>query len=130
MDSNFDIHPQSKHHDNYLGKKLFDIFHDFHTENKLHIHNNQFTRYASNCEPSVMDQIISNCPQKLLHIKPKSNTISDHCHLSSIFNIKVTKQQPKYKRIRNFKWVIRELLLEALEINKSIQSVCITPNLT
>ena len=99
------------------------MFQDFIAENKLKVHNNQFTRYASNCDPSIIDQIVSNCPQKLLTIKTELNTISDHCHLSSIFNIEIPKQQPKYRKRRNFKLIYRDSLLEAMQINQNMQTV-------
>ena len=123
MDSNIDFYPLSKHHERYLDKKLFDIFQEFIHDNKLHVHNNQFTRYQSNCDPSVIDQIISNCPQKLLSVKTEINSISDHCHLSSIFNIEIPNQQPKYRKYRNFKLIFRESLLEALKYNPNMQTV-------
>ena len=63
LDSNIDFYPLSKHHENYIDKKLYDMFQEFISDNKLKVHNNQFTRYASNCDPSVIDQIVSNCPQ-------------------------------------------------------------------
>ena len=93
------------------------MFQEFIYDNKLKVHNNQFTRYASNCDPSVIDQIVSNCPQKLLTIKTDFNNISDHCHLSSTFNIEIPKQQPKYRKYRDFKLIYRESLLGALNIN-------------
>ena len=123
MDSNVDFYPLSKHHENYLDKKLYDMFQDFISNNKLKVHNNEFTRYASNCDPSVIDQIISNCPEKFLHVRTEINTISDHCHLSSTYNIKIPKQQPKYRRYRDFCLVNREMLLEALKINPNMQNV-------
>ena len=123
LDSNVDFYPLSKHHEKYLDKKLYDIFQEFISDHKLKVHNNQFTRYQSNCDPSIIDQIISNCPQKLLTVKTQFNTISDHCHLSSLFNIEIPKQQPKFRKIRNFKLIYRESLIEALKINKKIQTV-------
>ena len=65
LDSNVDFYPLSKHHENYLDKKLYDMFQEFISEHNLKVHNNQFTRYQSNCDPSIIDQIIYNCPQKL-----------------------------------------------------------------
>ena len=123
MDSNVDFYPLSKHHENYLDKKLYDMFQEFISDNKLKVHNNEFTRYASNCDPSIIDQIITNCPEKLLHVKTEINTISDHCHLSSTYNIEIPKQQPKFRRYRNFRMVNRASLLTALEINPKMQSV-------
>ena len=63
MDSNVDFYPLSKHHENYLDKKLYDMFQEFISDNKLKVHNNEFTRYASNCDSSIIDQIITNCPE-------------------------------------------------------------------
>ena len=123
LDSNIDFYPLSKHHENYLDKKLYDMFQEFIADNKLKVHNSQFTRYASNCDPSVIDQIVSNCPQKLLAVKTDFNNISDHCHLSSTFNIEIPKQQPKYRKYRDFKLIYRESLLEALKINPKMQNV-------
>ena len=123
MDSNIDFYPLSKHHDNYLDKKLYDIFQEFIFDNNLKVHNNQFTRYASNSDPSLIDQIISNCPQKLLSVKTETNIISDHCHLSCTFNIEIPKQQLKYRRIRDFRLMNRETLLEALKIHLNMQNV-------
>ena len=123
LDSNIDFYPLSKHHEHYLDKKLYDIFQEFIADNQLKVHNNQFTRYASNCDPSIIDQIITNCPQKLLTVKTEFNTISDHCHLSSTFNIEIPKQQPKFRKYRNFKLIYRESLLEALQINPNMQKV-------
>ena len=62
LDSNVDFYPLSKHHENYLDKKLYDIFQEFIADDKLKVHNNQFTRYASNFDPSIIDQIVTNCP--------------------------------------------------------------------
>ena len=59
----------------------------------------------------------------MLNIKTEINTISDHCNISSTFNIQIPKQQPKYRRIRNFKLVNRESLVEALKVNPNIQQV-------
>ena len=123
LDSNIDFYPLSKHHESYIDKKLYDMFQDFIAENKLKVHNNQFTRYQSNCDPSIIDQIISNCPQKLLAIKTEINNISDHCHLSSVFNIEIPKQQPKYRKSRDFSLIYRESLLAALNVNQSMQTV-------
>ena len=98
MDSNVDFYPLSKHHERYLDKKLFDMFQEFIFDHKLKVHNNEFTRYQSNCDPSIIDQIISNYPQKLLTARTQINTISDHCHLSTILNIEIPKQQPNFKK--------------------------------
>ena len=123
MDSNIDFYPLSKHHERCLDKKLFDMFQEFLFDHNLKVHNNEFTRYQSNCDPSVIDQIISNCPQKLLAVKTEVNTISDHCHLSSTFNIEIPKQQPKFRKVRDFSLIYRESLLEALKINQNLQNV-------
>ena len=123
MDSNIDFYPLTKHHENYLDKKLYDIFQEFISDNKLTVHNNQFTRYQSNCDPSIIDQIISNCPQKIINMRTELNSISDHCHLSSLFNIEIPNQQPRYKRVKNFKGINRESLTEALKVNQHFQEV-------
>ena len=56
-------------------------------------------------------------------VKTELNTISDHCYLSSTFNIKIPKQQPKYRRKRDFRLIYRESLIEALKINPGMQNV-------
>ena len=40
-----------------------------------------------------------------------------------MFNIEIPKQQPKFRKIRNYRLIYRESLLEALKINPKMQNV-------
>ena len=120
MDTNVDTNPASKSHNYYLGKKLFDRFMDFIENNKLFIHNTEFTRYAPHQDPTIIDHIVSNCQNRLTNVVTKPFFVSDHCYLHTTINIDVPISLPKFKTKRDQKLLHREAIVTALEVNPYI----------
>ena len=80
---------------------------DFIQKNSLKVHNEDFTRFSSCNEPSVIDHIVSNCPEKLSCVSTNLNTVSDHCHLTCNIFIRIPKSTQVYKKIRDWSKLTR-----------------------
>ena len=99
---------------------LYDTFCTFIEDNKLTLHNHEFTRYSPNQDPSIIDHIVSNMDTKVGSVATTKNIFSDHCHLHTHISIDVPNTRPRFRYHRNLKLITREMLLEVLNATPHI----------
>ena len=123
MDSNIDTYPLSKHHKRQPDKDLYNRLLEFTNENNIKIHNNAFTRYAPNSDPSVIDHVFSNIPAKLTFVETLPSFISDHWYLKFKINIEIPAKPAKLIVRRDYSKVDTEYLRLAIENNQALNQV-------
>ena len=101
-DININTSPESSHNFDFNITALNDIYMDFKISTGLIQINKEFTRYASNSSPTILDHILTNRPSLIKKIVTKVNSISDHCHILTEITSKPSVELPKFRRVRNW----------------------------
>ena len=77
-------------------KHLIPMYEEFRNQNHFTILYKEFTRFQSTAEPSLIDHILTNCPEYLDNVLTKSGLISDHKMIVAYYHINEIIDQPKY----------------------------------
>ena len=70
-------------------------FENFSNDNNIAFLNDEPTRFISGCDPSCIDHLTTNCPDKFFNTNTVKTNISDHCCLVSNYKNKKIKYHPK-----------------------------------
>ena len=89
-------------------------FYNFLNDNNIAILNDEPTRFFSGVDPSCIDHITTNCPEKFYNTNTIKNNISDHCFLVTNYKNKKITYKPKKLKIRNFKSLTKLKLENAI----------------
>ena len=101
-DININTSPESSHNSDYNITSLNDSYMEFKITSGLVQLNKEFTRYASNSRPTLLDHILTNRPSLVKKIVTKTNTISDHCHILTEISLTPHVELPKFRIVRNW----------------------------
>ena len=61
--------------------------------------NKEYTRVTSHQQPSIIDKIYTNRPNKITNVLTKNNIDSDHKYITARYLLKVKAYLPKFIRI-------------------------------
>ena len=103
MDDNIDTDTNSNHNKKYKIKHLMDMLEQHKIDFEIFQHNDKLTRFQSNCQPSTLDHLYSNCPSKITDVQTIKTSFSDHCIISGIYNSKDEIYKPKFSKVRKSK---------------------------
>ena len=95
----------------------------FINDNNLAFLNDEPTRFISGVDPSCIDHIITNCPEKFFNTNTVKTNISDHCCLVSNYKNKKIKYQPKKIKIRNYRNLTKTKLENAIIFNQNLDMI-------
>ena len=77
-------------------KKLIPVYEDFINAQGLTIINNKFTHFQSNCDPSFIDNILSNKPNHIDQVQTTPGLISDYMIISCLFHVNELQDNARF----------------------------------
>ena len=123
QDLNIDTNPKVDYNLNYNSKDLYEMWMDCINDLKWTIHNSEYTRYAAHQKPSIIDHVLSNCPNKLSSVKTNRNVTSDHCILTFDYNSKGNQLKPRFRWSRNNQNLTKSNLINEVENSVPLQTI-------
>ena len=102
-DININTSPESSHNAGFNITSLNETYMEFKISKSFVQINKEFTRYASNSKPTLIDHILTNRPSLVKKVLTKTNSISDHCHILTETTVKQHVVLPEIRRVRNWK---------------------------
>ena len=118
MDDNLNTLPNADFTGRGHIRDMIDHYESFLNDNNLVTMNEEATRYCSGTEPSCIDHITTNCPDKLFNINTVKSIFSDHCCLVGNFKNKNMSYKPKKIKIRNHRALSKIKLENAIFLMK------------
>ena len=104
-------------------RDMIDKYESLSNDNNLVTMNNEATRYCSGVEPSCIDHITTNCPDKLFNINTIKSIFSDHCYLVGNYKNKNMSYKPKKIKIRNHRALTKAKLENAIFFNENLNTI-------
>ena len=95
-------------------------FEEFLEKNKLQIMNEELTRFESNVEPTCIDHIITNVPQRISKVQTTTNIVSDHETVTCKYNNNAIIRRREERIVRNNKMLTKENLCREFDNNEEI----------
>ena len=95
-DINIDISVGRDHHQRQELKALIPKYYDLRNELNFTIVNKELTRFQANCEPSLIDHILTTKPQNVDNVITKPSIISDHMFLTCLYHVNELIESPSY----------------------------------
>ena len=122
MDTNIDTSVNSTRNTKYKPKML-KIFEDFLQNNNLQILNEEFTRFQSGVNPSCIDHIITNNPERMKRTQTITNVISDHETVVSEYHNSSMVIRTAERVVRNSKNLTVENLEREFDNNVKLNTI-------
>ena len=123
MDDNINTLPYADYSNRMHIRDMKESLESFANDNNIAILNDEPTRFLSGVDPSCIDHITTNCPEKFYNTNTIKTTISDHCCLVTNYKNKKIKYQPKKIKIRNFKNLTKIKLENAIIHNQNLNTI-------
>ena len=123
MDDNLNTLPNADFTGRGHIRDMIDHYESFLNDHNLVTMNEEATRFCSGTEPSCIDHITTNCPDKLFNINTVKSIFSDHCGLVGNFKNKNMSYKPKRIKIRNHRALSKIKLENAIIFNENLNSI-------
>ena len=91
MDDNINTLPNADFSNRAYLSDMKEIFENFLNDNNIAMLNYEPTRFLSGVDPSCIDHITTNCPDKFFNTNTIKSKISDHCLLVTNYKNKKIK---------------------------------------
>ena len=101
MDDNLNSLPSADFVGRGYLKDMIDHYESFLNSNNLVTMNKEATRFCSGVEPSCIDHVTTNCPDKIYNINTVKSIFSDHCCIVFNYKNKQLVYKPKKIKVRN-----------------------------
>ena len=89
----------------------------------LVIHNHEFNRFAPHQKPSIIDHVVTNCPQHIDNVITKPSIISDHCSLTFNYKAKPDIFWPRFRISRDQSKLSKQNLIYEVQNDPLLQNL-------
>ena len=102
MDDNIDSSINNKHNKKYNISNLYNMLMEHINKYSISQCNNEYTRIVSHQQPSCIDKIYCNMPNKICNVRTIDNIESDHRYILARYITNEPVYQPKFILKRNY----------------------------
>ena len=123
IDDNIDSGDNNKHNKRYNITNLQNSLNNHLNYYSIMQMNKEYTRVTSHQQPSIIDKIYTNRPNKITNVLTKNNIDSDHKYITARYLLKEPAYLPKFIFIRDYSNLTYSKINEYIDRSEILNSI-------